>query len=212
MSNQFVSQFYTVLHTSPRHLHRFYSEASTLTLADARPDGQHIVKTVTGQKVRGSARGRRRRAGSQGGRLLARAAARGHPAASSRSPQASRPSPSGSWGAWLPFPCARPPTPTGTPAACRPHPPVYPPPLQSIHEAVMNQGLEDTVTEVYSVDSQYSLNGGVVVQVTGTQSNKVRVTTDIQDTSLCGPLLIFRLPPQCGMMKCHAQAAGCQAA
>ncbi len=37
----------------------------------------------------------------------------------------------------------------------------------------MNQGLEDTVTEVYSVDSQYSLNGGVVVQVTGTQSNKV---------------------------------------
>jgi hypothetical protein len=51
VSNQFVSQFYTVLHTSPRNLHRFYSEASTLTLADTRPDGQHIVKTVTGQKV-----------------------------------------------------------------------------------------------------------------------------------------------------------------
>lgn len=52
VSNQFVSQFYTVLHTSPRNLHRFYSEASTLTLADTRPDGQHIFKTVTGQKVR----------------------------------------------------------------------------------------------------------------------------------------------------------------
>lgn len=44
---------------------------------------------------------------------------------------------------------------------------------------VMNQGLEDTVTEVYSVDSQYSQGGGVVVQVTGTQSNKVRAAVGL---------------------------------
>ena len=46
-----MSQYYTVLHASPRNLYRFYSDASTLTFADIRPDGHHSTKTVTTQKV-----------------------------------------------------------------------------------------------------------------------------------------------------------------
>lgn len=87
VGNQFVSQYYTVLHASPRNLYRFYSDASTLTFADIRPDGHHSTKTVTTQKL--------------------------------------------------------------------------------IHETVLTQGYEEALTEVFSVDSQYSTGGGVVVQVTG---------------------------------------------
>jgi len=36
-----------------------------------------------------------------------------------------------------------------------------------IHETFINLGYEDTMTEIYSVDSQYSKDGAVVVQVTG---------------------------------------------
>lgn len=153
-----MSQFYTVLHTSPRNLHRFYSEASTLTLADTRPNGQHIVKSVTGQKVRPQPPPRHFRPAGLMAALCTKPVPGHHTAcarfctgvACSHVPAllASRPLPS-----------------------CCPHGFEH---AQSIHEMVMNQGLEDTVTEVYSVDSQYSLNGGVVVQVTGTQSNKVR--------------------------------------
>jgi len=39
--------------------------------------------------------------------------------------------------------------------------------MQMVHETVINLGYEDTMTEIYSVDSQYSKDGGVVVQVTG---------------------------------------------
>ncbi|KAH7619628.1 hypothetical protein Ndes2526B_g06609 [Nannochloris sp. 'desiccata'] len=90
VGNQFVSQYYTVLHSSPKHLHRFYSDRSTMTYADVIPEGDSItqnLKTATGQKM--------------------------------------------------------------------------------IHETVMNLGYEDTMTEIYSVDSQYSKGGSVVVQVTG---------------------------------------------
>jgi hypothetical protein len=55
VGNQFVSQYYTVLHSSPKHLHRFYSDRSTLTYADVIPEGDSItqnLKTATGQKVR----------------------------------------------------------------------------------------------------------------------------------------------------------------
>ncbi len=38
---------------------------------------------------------------------------------------------------------------------------------QKIHDKVMSLGYQDAVTEIYSVDSQYSLNDGVIVQVTG---------------------------------------------
>jgi Nuclear transport factor 2 (NTF2) domain len=39
--------------------------------------------------------------------------------------------------------------------------------VQKIHEKVMSLGYQDAVTEIYSVDSQYSLQDGVIVQVTG---------------------------------------------
>lgn len=90
-----MSQYYTVLHSSPKHLHRFYADNSTLTHADVKfEEGQitQSLKTATGQKM--------------------------------------------------------------------------------IHETVMNLQLEDTVTEIYSVDSQYSLDGAVVVQVTGALQNQ----------------------------------------
>ena len=38
---------------------------------------------------------------------------------------------------------------------------------QKIHDKVMSLEYQDAVTEIYSVDSQYSLNDGVIVQVTG---------------------------------------------
>lgn len=50
VGNQFVSQYYTVQHASPKHLHRFYSEASTLTYGEVRPEG-FLAKQATGQKV-----------------------------------------------------------------------------------------------------------------------------------------------------------------
>ena len=31
VGSQFVQQYYTVLHTSPRYLHRFYTDASSMT-------------------------------------------------------------------------------------------------------------------------------------------------------------------------------------
>lgn len=95
VGNQFVSQYYTVLHSSPKRLHRFYADASTMTHVDVRVEHGSItqnLKTATGQKM--------------------------------------------------------------------------------IQETVMNLNFEDTMTEIYSVDSQYSLSGGVVVQVTGALQNK----------------------------------------
>lgn len=50
VGNQFVSQYYTVQHASPKHLHRFYSDASTLTYGDVRPEGC-VTRNATGQKV-----------------------------------------------------------------------------------------------------------------------------------------------------------------
>lgn len=47
-----MSQYYTVQHASPKHLHRFYSDASTLTYGDVRPEGC-VTRNATGQKVRG---------------------------------------------------------------------------------------------------------------------------------------------------------------
>jgi hypothetical protein len=54
VGNQFVSQYYTVLHSSPKHLHRFYADHSTLTYADVIPESGAIaqsLKTATGQKA-----------------------------------------------------------------------------------------------------------------------------------------------------------------
>jgi hypothetical protein len=55
VGNQFVSQYYNVLHASPKNLYRFYSDTSTITYADVRPEGQGVaqnIKTVAGQQVR----------------------------------------------------------------------------------------------------------------------------------------------------------------
>jgi Nuclear transport factor 2 (NTF2) domain len=45
--------------------------------------------------------------------------------------------------------------------------------LQNIHEKVMALGFEEALTEVLSVDSQYSANDGVIILVTGNLQSKV---------------------------------------
>ncbi|CAM6048081.1 unnamed protein product [Sphagnum compactum] len=47
VGNAFVSQYYNVLHQSPLVVHRFYTDASHLTRAEAGPDG--VVDTVVTQ-------------------------------------------------------------------------------------------------------------------------------------------------------------------
>ena len=49
--------------------------------------------------------------------------------------------------------------------------------LQNIHDKVMSLNYQDAVTEIYSVDSQYSLSEGVIVQVTGSLQCTVRSPT-----------------------------------
>jgi hypothetical protein len=49
VGNAFVSQYYNVLHQSPLVVHRFYTDASHLTRAEAGPDG--VVDTVVTQDV-----------------------------------------------------------------------------------------------------------------------------------------------------------------
>jgi len=92
VGNSFVNQYYTVLHSSPKFLHRFYTDASSLTLAEYGSDGP--VETVLTQR--------------------------------------------------------------------------------GIHAKVMSLGYDEYKAEIHSVDSQYSLNGGVLVQVTGALINKAK--------------------------------------
>jgi hypothetical protein len=90
VGNQFVSQYYTVLHSSPKHLHRFYASNSTLTYVDMMVENGCVtqkLKHANGQRM--------------------------------------------------------------------------------INETFMSLSFTDITTEIYSVDSQYSLDGGVIVQVTG---------------------------------------------
>eukprot|EP00249_Psilotum_nudum_P022945 c28700_g1_i1 orf=614-2155(-) len=47
VGNAFVNQYYNVLHQSPSVVHRFYTDASRLSRAEAGPNG--IVDTVAGQ-------------------------------------------------------------------------------------------------------------------------------------------------------------------
>jgi hypothetical protein len=52
VGSQFVQQYYTVLHSSPRYLHRFYTDLSTMTHADGGYDGKPGYGfTVQNQKV-----------------------------------------------------------------------------------------------------------------------------------------------------------------
>lgn len=50
VGNAFVNQYYNVLHQSPQVVHRFYTDASRLTRAEAGADG--AVETVGTQRVR----------------------------------------------------------------------------------------------------------------------------------------------------------------
>ena len=54
-----MQQFYTVLHSSPRYLHRFYTDASTFTHYDGGVEGAPPSAvnafTVSKQKVRAPA-------------------------------------------------------------------------------------------------------------------------------------------------------------
>lgn len=50
VGNAFVNQYYNVLHQSPQVVHRFYTDASKLTRAEAGADG--VVDTVASQSVR----------------------------------------------------------------------------------------------------------------------------------------------------------------
>lgn len=50
VGNAFVNQYYNVLHQSPQVVHRFYTNASRLTRAEAGADG--AVDTVFNQNVR----------------------------------------------------------------------------------------------------------------------------------------------------------------
>lgn len=53
-----------------------------------------------------------------------------------------------------------------------------------IHEVVMNMGHDDNLTEIYSVDAQYSVDGGVIVMVTGcVQSAKVCFKISLHSTT-----------------------------
>ncbi|KAK9908269.1 hypothetical protein WJX75_005216 [Coccomyxa subellipsoidea] len=88
VGSQFVQQYYTVLHSSPRYLHRFYTDLSSMTHCDGGYDGKPgRLFTVQTQK--------------------------------------------------------------------------------NIHEKVLELDFEEAVTEIWSVDSQYSTHDGVIVQVTG---------------------------------------------
>ncbi|EFJ30980.1 hypothetical protein SELMODRAFT_7957, partial [Selaginella moellendorffii] len=40
VGNSFINQYYNVLHQSPQVVHRFYTNASCLTRAEAGPEGQ----------------------------------------------------------------------------------------------------------------------------------------------------------------------------
>ncbi|KFM27709.1 Putative G3BP-like protein [Auxenochlorella protothecoides] len=49
VTSQFVQQFYTVLHQSPKQLHRFYADSSIFSVANVAGDG--LVHTAVGQRA-----------------------------------------------------------------------------------------------------------------------------------------------------------------
>lgn len=52
VGSQFVSQFYTVLHSSPNYLYRFYTDESTVTHADGGSETEPPSSvTVATQRV-----------------------------------------------------------------------------------------------------------------------------------------------------------------
>lgn len=55
--------------------------------------------------------------------------------------------------------------------------------LQHISERVQAMGFQEATTEIWSVDSQYSKDNGVMVLVTGSLQCKVRHQRCLLDTS-----------------------------
>lgn len=49
VADQFVHQFYTVMSSCPRYLHRFYGSTSTLTINETMEDGSQVVLTAVTQ-------------------------------------------------------------------------------------------------------------------------------------------------------------------
>jgi Nuclear transport factor 2 (NTF2) domain len=134
VGNQFVTQYYTVLHKQPHFLHRFYTDDSTMTYSEP---GSTEALVFNSQKV--------------GSSSVAHAqACRSHVLHAPSQPPHLLPA-SAVHSQW----------------SGADHSPAGAAPLQKIHEKVMSLGYQDAVTEIYSVDSQYSLNDGVIVQVTG---------------------------------------------
>ncbi len=123
MGSQFVQQYYTVLHTSPKYLHRFYTDASAMT----HTDGSETF-TASNQKV-----GLPHLSKSRSGVDVGAAAA-----------------------------CS--------PGKCTSAPPGM---AQNIHDKVTELEFEEAATEIWGVDSQYSIEGGVIVQVVGALQIKV---------------------------------------
>jgi hypothetical protein len=50
VGEQFISKYYDVLAKLPKHLHRFYKENSTFSVADVQPDGHAVMGTATGTR------------------------------------------------------------------------------------------------------------------------------------------------------------------
>ncbi|GIL45570.1 hypothetical protein Vafri_2769 [Volvox africanus] len=48
VGEQFISKYYDVLAKLPKHLHRFYKENSTFSVADVQPGGHAVVGTASG--------------------------------------------------------------------------------------------------------------------------------------------------------------------
>jgi hypothetical protein len=51
VGTSFVQQYYSILCHNTHHLHRFYTDASSFTRAEAGPEGEDQIETVVGQKV-----------------------------------------------------------------------------------------------------------------------------------------------------------------
>lgn len=104
---QFVEQYYSILHSKPRVLHRFYTDASTLTHGDFVKPFEAVTDTVTSQ--------------------------------------------------------------------------------EGIQRKIDSLAFEEATTQVYSVDSQYSLGGAVIVQVTGALSCKGKPKRSFVQTFFLAP-------------------------
>ncbi|GAQ81529.1 RasGAP SH3 binding protein rasputin [Klebsormidium nitens] len=107
VGTSFVQQYYSILCHNTHHLHRFYTDASSFTRAEAGPEGEDQIDTVIGQKA--------------------------------------------------------------------------------IHAKVSSVDYREAKAEIRSVESQYSLNGGVIVLVTGSLFTKAQAKRRFVHTFFLAP-------------------------